>query len=74
LAEGYGVNAIESFWFFAVMSRYKRVITGAPPFALDLCVRKVFRFLLLMICLNQVEEADLATIDMGRVAGIILGE
>lgn len=48
-----------AMWLKA-MSKYRRVITGGPPFALDLCVRKV-------------SQADLENIDLKCVSGVVLG-
>ncbi len=43
-----------------VISRYRHVFTGAPPFALDLCVRRV-------------TPEDMKEIDLSGVAALILG-
>jgi hypothetical protein len=69
------------------MSRYKRVVSGGPPFALDLCVRKVCQLshrhidkrrekvtpIQSHFNLIQASSKDMAEIDLRRVAGIVVG-
>jgi acyl-CoA synthetase (AMP-forming)/AMP-acid ligase II len=43
-----------------ILSRYKRVITGAPPFALELCATKA-------------TPEDLRSLDLTRVEALLVG-